>query len=244
MSQSLDRVIKRIGKPNRPRIKFLNDHPARPNTPKATPKPNLKPMVSSNAEGSDMWKINWMIEYDTSRQQLKTERASNVEMANKIEHLQNTYNEEKRMLIGKVNASRQQLKTERATNVKMTNKIEQLHTTNKQQKHILVEVAKRLQNKNELIQQLVQYCSAQNKRLESNGAVHSLGNVPVTENATVTEPVQETKVSNKAKTQILQKCQNCTYSTNKKSTLVDHLEFCGDGVEKNMICNICGKCFY
>lgn len=105
MSQSLDRVIKRIGKPNRPRIKFLNGHPARPNTPKATP----KPMVSSNAEGSDMWKINWMIEYDTSRQQLKTERASNVGMANKIEHLQNTYNEQKRMLIGKVNASRQRL---------------------------------------------------------------------------------------------------------------------------------------
>lgn len=106
-----------------------------------------------------------MIEYDTIRQQMKTERASNVERANKIEHLQNTYNKQKQILIGKVNASRQRLKTEQATNVKMTNKIEQFHTTNKQQKHILVEVAKRLQNKNKLIQQLVQYCSAQNKQL-------------------------------------------------------------------------------
>lgn len=74
-----------------------------------------------NMDADVEWKLNWMIEYDTNRKLLQTERTANVQQSTEIERLKDQ---------------------------------------NKKQNRMVVDLLGRVQNKNVIIQRLIQQCLA------------------------------------------------------------------------------------
>lgn len=271
-----------------------------PKTKKGKTKQNvIEPIANPNAGGDDMWKINWMIEYDANRKHLETERKNNTEISHEIEKLKEQNKMKHEMVVEllhrvrnknsiiqrlvnqclayeKVNEVVTENSTVEATNDTDTNDTIECTSsmaTSATENHISVPddnttevpddkttgssdddskptISNNAVNSSETV------IHASEAKAEGSSGVTSefqiandaLDNADTMVHApemtfedVVVISAQEERLNRPG---VLHQCSNCGYTTDKKSTLIDHMaEFCVDVPVKNMECNICGKLF-
>lgn len=269
-----------------------------PKTKKAKMQQNvIGPIAIPNASGDDMWKVNWMIEYDANRQRLETERKKNAVISHENEKLKEQNKSQHEMVVEllhrvrnknsiiqrlvnrclaheKVNEVVTENSTVEATNDTDTNDTVECTssmTTSATENHISVpddnttevpdDKATAADDSkptifNNAVNSSETVIHASEAKAEGSSGVTSelqiaqdaLDNADTMAHApemtfedVVVISAQEERLNRPC---VLHQCLNCGYTTDKKSTLIDHMaEFCVDVPVKNMECNICGKLF-
>lgn len=167
------------------------------------------------------------------------------------------------------NEIRQKLDMQSKSIIEKSEEIESLKESKQNQEKLVFEFAKRLQNKNIIIQQLAQQCLANEKtctetatktasetyQTREEAEIESPAFEPIKPNATQSssdssncdtniEMGNSKKTVNAKRTSILYLCPHCSYYTSKKSSMDDHVaEFCENSPVKNKQCKICFKMF-
>lgn len=217
-------------------IKFLPYCPAEAKAKKRVGQQSAvesKSAVPKFVNDDDLWKLTWMTEYNSSRQLLDEQSKSIIEKSKEIE---------------------------------------QLKESNRNQAKLVCEFSKRLMNKNIIIQQLahclanglqkndapeeaeiaspqfepnesqpIQSCTDSDD-YNTNTEIENEKSIKQAEESEIATNPEKTVSTKRELIQYL--CPHCSYYTNKKSSMDDHVaEFCENSPVKNMQCKICFKMF-
>lgn len=203
-----------------------------------------------NANQDDMWKINWMIEYNMTRQLVETQSKTISEQLKEVE------------LLKEKSRSRGKLVSEFAKRLQKKNTIIQQFT-----KYYLANQSCPTQNATEAAtttsnyndDDAMQIDSIDSRSKEKVSIVQKCNtSIPTqkdTEAATTTSNHNDTENDDDAmqidaidsrsnKKVIIHKCPFCSYARSKKSAVNDHVaENCKNVPNKNVQCQICYKMF-
>lgn len=253
---------------------LLPYHPAEPNkTTKHKTANQNDVLAGQNINEGNMWKINWMIEYDSKQQMLATERLNNAKKLKENEMLKEQTRKQKEMVVELLNRLRnkntiiQQLvqqclaKEDGAIQNKHSQTIETASEVfaddlaseiangpvcAQQKNEGIANEEGAIQNVHQAIKTTAEVLTDDLSTELSDDAVYVQPKIENIATSTTAHPIEKraNAVTKPNRTAVAHQCPNCSYCTDKKSSLVDHMaEFCKDRPFKNMTCNICGKLF-
>lgn len=238
LNDLINKIKVRNSSRNENRVKFLPYIPSKPNTKQVcknelkTKKQKVPLPVPPKQDESEMWKVNWLIEYDAARRQMEAQKQAIFEKSKENEILKESNESQKKLVC----EFAKRLKQKNTIIQELINNFPTIEQPNGQQ-DTSTQTENETQTRETATEQTHEEATAQTEEQSEIDATtfHDDDAIQFEEVCVATNP---------KKPSVLYLCPNCDYSTTKKSTIDDHLaEFCKTEALKTMECKICYKKF-